>query len=281
MNEISKLRLKQAQSNLKLFSNLDIRAAAVTGSAAKGYADDNSDIDTIIMLNSKMNQSEFDKIVSDAKASGGDFYHGSPEEGFTVYYYIDGVRCDFGFGHFSETEELINEMLEKPEVELTKHLMISGLIDGYILKDSDWLAPLIRKAESEFPKELQVMLVNHFKKFHPEWAVEKMTIGRGDVLYYYESIVEMTGNIIGILCGLNKFYHPGKLKGVKHTIARMNIKPRDLVYRYNYILSAEKSEAIKEMFNLVRETFDLIDENLPEVSTKRSREVLEMVLRKQ
>ena len=280
MNEISKLRLKQAQSNLKLFSNLDIRAAAVTGSAAKGYADDNSDIDTIIMLNSKMNQSEFDKIVSDAKASGGDFYHGSPEEGFTVYYYIDGVRCDFGFGHFSETEELINEMLEKPEVELTKHLMISGLIDGYILKDSDWLAPLIRKAESEFPKELQVMLVNHFKKFHPEWAVEKMTIGRGDVLYYYESIVEMTGNIIGILCGLNKFYHPGKLKGVKHTIARMNIKPRDLVYRYNYILSAEKSEAIKEMFNLVRETFDLIDNHLPEVSTQRSRDILEMVLRK-
>ena len=280
MNEISKLRLKQAQSNLKLFSNLDIRAAAVTGSAAKGYADDNSDIDTIIMLNSKMNQSEFDKIVSDAKASGGDFYHGSPEEGFTVYYYIDGVRCDFGFGHFSETEELINEMLEKPEVELTKHLMISGLIDGYILKDSDWLAPLIKKAESEFPKELQVMLVNHSKKFHPEWAIEKMTIGRGDVLYYYESIVEMTGNIIGILCGLNKFYHPGKLKGVEHTIARMNIKPRDLVYRYNYILSAEKSEAIKEMFNLVRETFDLIDNHLPEVSTQRSRDILEMVLRK-
>lgn len=280
MNEISKIRLKQAQSNIKLFSDLEIRAAAVTGSAAKGYADDNSDIDTIVMLNSKMTQGEFDRIVNEAKASGGDFYHGSPEEGFAVYYYIDGVRCDFGFGHFGETEELINEILEKPEVDLTKHLMISGLIDGYILKDSDWLAPLIKKAESEYPKELQVMLVNHFKRFHPEWAIEKMTIGRGDFLYYYESLVEMTGNIIGILCGLNKFYHPGKLKGVEHTIARMIIKPRDMVNRYNYILSAEKPEAIKELFILVRETFDLIDEHLPEVSTKRSREVLEMVLRK-
>jgi len=280
MNELSKQRLKQAQKNLELFAQLDIRAAAVTGSAAKGYADDNSDIDTIVMLNSPMTKGEFDKIINDAKASGGDFYHGSPEEGFTVYYYIDGVRCDFGFGHYSETETLINEMIEKPEVDLTKHLMISGLIDGYILQDTNWLAPLIKKAEHEYPKELQVMMVEHFKKFHPEWAIEKMTIGRGDILYYYESIVEMTGNIIGILCGLNKYYHPGKLKGVEHTVEKMKIKTRDFINRYKFVLSAEKSEALKEMFSLVRETFDLIDKNLPEVSTVRSRNILEMILRK-
>ena len=280
MNEISKLRLKQAHENLKLFSDLDIRAAAVTGSVAKGYADDNSDIDTIIMLNNNLTQKDFDKIISDAKASGGDFYHGSREEGFAVYFYIDGVRCDFGFGHYSETETLINEMLTKPEVDLTKHLMISGLIDGYILKGQSWLEPLIKKAETEYPKELQVLLVNYFKKFHPEWAVEKMTIDRGDILYYYESIVEMTGNIIGILCGLNKYYHPGKLKGVEHTLQKMNIKPRDFINRYNFVLSAEKNAALKEMFSLVRETFDLIDKHLPEVSTQRSRDILEMVLRK-
>lgn len=280
MNEISKQRLKQAAENLKIFSFLNICAAAVTGSAAKGYADENSDIDTIVMLNKNMSQAEFDKIVNDAKTSGGDFYHGSADEGFAVYYYIDGVRCDFGFGHYSETETLINEMISTPEADPVKHLMISGLVDGYILKDNNWLAPLIKKAEEGYPKELQILLVNHYKKFHPEWAVEKMTVGRNDILYYYESLVEMTGNMIGILCGLNKFYHPGKLKGVEHTISRMHIKPENFVNRYNYVLTAEKKAALKEIFSLVRETFDLIDKNLPEVSTKRSREVLEMVLKK-
>ena len=228
------------------------------------------------MLNNVLLQSEFDKVIADAKASGGNFFHGSPEEGFAVYYYIDGVRCDFGFGHYSETEKLINEMLEKPEVDLMKHLQISGLIDGYILKDSNWLNRLTAKAEAEFPKELQIMMVNHFKRFHPERAIEKMTIGRGDILYYYDSLVEMTGNIIGVSCGLNKFYHPGKLKGVEHTVKRMNIKPHDFIRRYNEILLAEKSAALKQLFNLVRETFDLIDEHLPEVSTARSREILDM-----
>ena len=276
MNEISRKRLEEAAKNIKLFSSFDIRAAAVTGSIAKGYGDDNSDIDTIIMLNNVLLQSEFDKVIADAKASGGNFFHGSPEEGFAVYYYIDGVRCDFGFGHYSETEKLINEMLEKPEVDLMKHLQISGLIDGYILKDSNWLNRLTAKAEAEFPKELQIMMVNHFKRFHPERAIEKMTIGRGDILYYYDSLIEMTGNIIGVLCGLNKFYHPGKLKGVEHTVKRMNIKPHDFIRRYNEILLAEKSAALKKLFNLVRETFDLIDEHLPEVSTARSREILDM-----
>ena len=276
MNEISKKRLVQAAQNIQLFSRFDIKAAAVTGSIAKGYGDDNSDIDTIIMLNKILLQSEFDKVIADAKASGGNFFHGSPEEGFAVYYYIDGVRCDFGFGHYSETEKLINEMLEKPEMDLMKHLQISGLIDGYILKDSNWLNRLTAKAEAEFPKELQIMMVNHFKRFHPERAIEKMTIGRGDILYYYDSLVEMTGNIIGVLCGLNKFYHPGKLKGVEHTIERMRIKPKDFIRRYNEILLAEKNAALKQLFSLVRETFDLIDEHLPEVSTARSREILDI-----
>jgi len=276
MNEVSKKRLEQAAQNIQLFSRFDIKAAAVTGSIAKGYGDDTSDIDTIIMLNKVLLQSEFDKVIADAKASGGNFFHGSPEEGFAVYYYIDGVRCDFGFGHYSETEKLINEMLEKPEMDLMKHLQISGLIDGYILKDSNWLNRLTAKAEADFPKELQVMMVNHFKRFHPERAIEKMTIGRGDILYYYDSLVEMTGNIIGVLCGLNKFYHPGKLKGVEHTVKRMNIKPHDFIRRYNEILLAEKNAALKKLFNLVRETFDLIDEHLPEVSTARSREILDM-----
>ncbi|MBL8017842.1 MAG: nucleotidyltransferase domain-containing protein [Ignavibacteria bacterium] len=280
MNEVSKKRLKQAAGNIEMFSRFDIKAAAVTGSIAKGYGDDNSDIDTIIMLNKNLSAGEFDKVLNDARASGGDFYHGSPEEGFAVYYYIDGVRCDFGFGHYSETEKLIYEMLDKPDVDLMKHLQISGLIDSYILKDSNWLKPLILKAENEYPKELQVMMVSHFKRFHPEWAIEKMTVGRNDILYYYDSLVEMIGNIIGILCGLNRFYHPGKLKGVEHTIMRMKIKPEDFIKKYNQILLAEKYSALKELFKLVRETFDLIDEHLPEVSTARSREILEMVLKK-
>lgn len=281
MNDISKNRLELAAKNLELFKNLNIRAAAVTGSIAKGYGDDNSDIDTIVILNERMTYEQFDNIIADARASGGDLYHGSAADGFAAYYYINGVKCDFGFGIYSETESLINDMLEKPEVDLIKHLQISGLIDGKILQDTGWLADLLKKAEVNYPKELQVLMVEHFKKFHPEWAIETMTHSRGDMLFYYESLVEIIGNCIGILCGLNKMYHPGKLKGAEYSIWQMKIIPNDFIARYNRILSSnDYSFAVKELFKIVREVFELIDTHLPEISTKRSREVLEMVLRK-
>lgn len=279
MNEISKQRLALAKENLKMFRSDGMVCAMVTGSVAKGYGDDNSDIDTLINYSEPVSEEEFNRIVEGAKASGGDLYHGTPEEGFAVYYYINGIKCDFGIGDYHETEELITEMIAKPEMDLTKHLMISGFIDGYTLQGSEWVDKWRMKA-LEFPKELRILMVNHFKKFHPEWVLEKMAIERGDELFYYESLLEVIGNMIGLLCGLNRMYHPGKLKGVEWKIEQMKIKPLGFFQRYTELLSMEKYKAVKQLYILVKEILDLIDEHLPEVSTERSRLLLDMNLRK-
>jgi predicted nucleotidyltransferase len=279
MNETSRQRLTLAKENLKIFRSNGMVAAMVTGSIAKGYGDDNSDIDTLINYSEPVSEKEFDKIVAGARSSGGDLYHGTPKDGFAVYHYIDGIKCDFGIGDYRETEVLISEMIDKPEMDLTKHLMISGFIDGYTLHGNDWVNKWRLKA-MEFPKELQILMVNHFKKFHPEWVLEKMAIERVDELFYRESLIEFVGNMIGIMCALNKMYHPGKLKGVEWTVEQMKIKPKDFFSRYTGLLNAEKYTAVKELYLLVRETLDLIDENLPEVSTERSKMLLDMKLRK-
>lgn len=279
MNEISKQRIELAKSSLEMFKHLSIKCSMVTGSVAKGYADDNSDIDILINVDKPLSQGEFEKIVEDAKTSGGDLYHGTPEEGFAVYYYIDGIKCDFGIGDYKLTENLITEMQEKPDVDLIKHLQIAGFIDGIDLTGNEWIS-VWRKKALDFPEGLDVMMVDHFKRFHPEWVMEKMAVERGDNLFYHESLIEGIGNIIGILCGLNKMYHPGKLKGIEYTINKMKIKPNDLINRYNRIFSIEKTLAVNELYTLVRETLDLIDKYLPEVSTERSRKLLDMRLRK-
>jgi hypothetical protein len=279
MNGISKKRLALAKENLKMFRLQGLICAMVTGSVAKGYADENSDIDTLINYDKPVSDEEFDEIVAGARASGGDLYHGTAKEGFAVYYYINGIKCDFGIGVHEETEELISGMLAKPEMDLTKHLMIAGFLEGYTLYGDEWVKKWRLKA-LEFPKDLQVLMVNHFKKFHPEWVLEKMAIERGDELFYRESLIEVIGNMIGIMCGLNRMYHPGKLKGVEWTIEQMRVKPNDFFGRYTAVLNMEKQPAVKELYILVRETLDLIDEHLPEVSTERSRKLLDMKLRK-
>lgn len=278
MNQISKQRLNLAKENLSIFKKQGLVAAMVTGSIAKGYGDDNSDIDTILYYEEPFTKDEFDKIVTGARSSGGDLYHGTPEEGFAVYYYLHGIKCDFGVGKHAEQEELITEMLTKPEIDMTKHLVISGFVDGFTLFGDTWVEKWKTEA-SKYPKELQVLMVNHFKKFHPVWVIEKMALERNDNLFYTESIVEMIGNMIGILCGLNKMYHPGKLKGLEWTIDQMKIKPKNYYLRYNDVLLNRKN-ALQNVYILVKESLDLIDEHLPEVSTERNRKLLDLKLRK-
>jgi predicted nucleotidyltransferase len=280
MNQISKSHLALAERNaLRYKNNPNIKAVMVTGSIAKGYGDDSSDIDTIVMYDKPYSKQEYDEIIDEARNTGGDLYHGMPEEGFAVYYYIDGIKCDFGIGPYQETEKMITEMLEKPEVDLIKHLQILGFIDGIVLHGEDWVRKWRDKALS-YPPELAVMLVNHHKKFHPEWVIRKMAIERNDILFFYESLIESLGNIFGVLCGLNRMYHPGKLKGAEFYIAKMKIKPENFIQRYHNIFSLEPSGAVTELYALIRETLALIEKYMPEVSTERTRNVLEMKLRK-
>lgn len=280
MNEINKSHLALADRNaLKYKNNPNIKAVVVTGSVAKGYADYNSDIDTLIIYDKPFTKEEYDKIIEEAKSTGGDLYHGTPEEGFAVYYYIDGIKCDFGFGPYTETEKMINEMLDKPEVDLIKHLQILGFIESVALYGEEWVNEWKKKAKN-YPPKLAVLLVNHFKKFHPEWVLQTMGVERDDVLFLYESFIEVLGNIFGILCGLNKMYHPGKLKGAEYYINKMEIKPDNFIMRYDMLFKLEHSQAVRELYKLVRETLSLIEKYMPEVSTERSRKLLEMKLRK-
>ena len=281
MNKISKSRIELAKRSLERFRNENLVAALVTGSVAKGIADENSDIDTVLIYDRRLTNEEMEEIIAGAKATGGDFYHGTPELGFAVYYYFEGVRCDFGFGHREDTERLFDEVINDTEAEpdLMKHLQVNGILDSVVLYGEEWVNKL-RKQAAGFPESLQIKLVRHHLRFHPKWAIEKMAIERNDVLFYYETLLECTGNMIGILCGLNKIYHPGKIKGAEYTVAKMKIKPRNFRERCTGLFKQKSTDAVSELYKMIEETCDLIDKHLPAVSTVRSREVQKMILRK-
>jgi hypothetical protein len=279
MNKVSRQRIELAKKNFEQFRSPNIVAAIVAGSVGKGYADDNSDIDTIIFYKKPFTNKQFNKIVEEAKLSGGDLYHGTPKAGFAVYYYINGIKCDFGFGHYRENEKLITEMVKKQELDQMKHLQISGFLDSYVLYGDKWVNKWKNKAK-KIPKELSFIMVRNHIKFEPEWVTNEMALKRGDILYMYEYFIQAIDRLIWILCGLNKTYHPGKLKGAEFKIKQFRIKPPGFITRCKKVLEAGNSLAVKELYKLIRETMTLVDKHMPRQSTLRIRRVLKMKLRK-
>ncbi len=280
MNQTSKQLLKLARKNALLFKNYkNVKAIVVTGSVSQGTSDNSSDIDTIVYLTKPFGKKDFDKISEDAKASGGGFYHGTAIDGFAVYYYIEGVKCDFGFGTAKELELMITEMIKKPDTDLTKQLIISGFLDSIVLYGEGWVNKWKAKA-AKYPDSLAKILIEANLHFYPRWVMEKMCAARGDVIFFYENIVNDIKNMFTILCAVNKMYHPAKLKGMKRTIDTIKIKPRNFMKRCESLFNSGSEDAIDDLYNLINECLLLVEKYNPAVSTSRVREIINMELRK-
>jgi hypothetical protein len=280
VNSATQARIDLARRNAARFTeDPNVKAVMVVGSVAHGMADDNSDIDCTVFTERPLRQEEYEAICAAAKESGGDLYYGTPTDGFAVYQYVEGIRCDFGFETIESAERSHAEFLEQPNTDPIKQLVAGGFLDGIALYGEDWIAGWQARL-AHYPDGLAAAVVRKHLRFHPYWVLEKMGRDRDEWLFFYEALLEAEQNILGILCGLNRLYHPGKVKGVAWTIGKMAIKPPELLLRLEQILRGEPGLAIGRLRELLDEMLALVDAHMPEVSTARTRTVLAMELRK-
>lgn len=282
MNEISKQRMELARKNaVQLMNDPNVISMLVTGSVAKGIADDNSDIDTIVIYDKPLTQDNFDRIREDAIASGGGLYGEDIESGITVYKFIDRIRYDYGHTFHDPWEKLLDDYLKEPDITNAEcQIMLSGFIDGAAIKGQEWAEKKKRYFIDSYPDKYAEDLVKKNLAFHPKWVLVKMGLERNDTLFLYETFLDIEKKIFGILCGINNLYHPGKFKSADYTIDKMKIKPDGLYERFTKVFHSSESEAIEILSGLIMETLDIVDEHMPEISTKRNREIFSMVLRR-
>ena len=102
--------------------------------------------------------------------------------------------------------------------------------------------------------------------FPPFWVLTKMGVGRGDLLFLYQSLVDAEKAILGVLCGLNSVYLPGDFKRAGLLAAQLRIAPENLAVRLTAVFQSAPLKAAHEIEALIRETFTLVDQQMPEVS---------------
>ena len=281
MNQISQERLAIARQNTAEFrQNPHIKAMLVTGSVAKGQADDNSDIDTIMYYDELPGEAAFEAYRQAAFDSGGGFYGGSAEEGFALYQYIDGIRHDFAHARLSETEELLKTFLAEPDLEdNNKQIMLDGILTGVPLKGAE-IAQQWQEQLANYPPQLGEMLVKKYLRFRPHWVLQKMGVDRNEIIFLQEELLNAVQNIFGVLCGLNKLYHPGKIKGLNYTVAKMQLTPPNVASRLPGLFEVDGQTAVNQLKQLIEETIKLVETHLPHIDTAPTWKLFTMQLRK-
>lgn len=279
MNEATEKRLRLAKENAaRLSINPNVKAIILTGSVAESHADDNSDIDTIVYIEGPLTDDEFKAVCDAAITSGGGIYGGTAKE-CAVYEYFDGIRCDFGYGLVSDAEELFREVLEKADTNLTNQLVVRGFMQGIPLYGEDWIREWQTRMAT-YPLALGEAMVKTYLHVRSLWIMEKLGADRGEKMDMVEQFLSLSHNLVAVLCGLNGLYHPGKWKGIQHTIDRMTIKPPDLLPRIESLFTLDLHSATQEAGRLIDETLTLVETYMPQIDTTRARAYFNRVLKK-
>lgn len=281
MNQISQERLALARENTAVFQqNPHIKAILITGSVAKGVADDNSDLDIIMYYDELPGEAAFETYRQAALDSGGGFYGGNAQDGWALFQYIDGIRHDFAHARLEEAENMVTQFLAEPTLEENNlFIALDGILTGLPLKGADitdgWKAKL-----ANYPPKLSDMLVQKHLRFRPHWVLQKMGVERNEVIFLQEELLHAVQNIFGVLCGLNQLYHPGKIKGLDYTVAKMKIAPPDVARRLPALFEEDRQTAVSHLKTLIEETISLVETHLPHIDTAPTRKLFTMQLRK-
>lgn len=269
MNNCSKFLLSLAKKVSDSYeSNPNFAAAMVTGSAAKGLSDTYSDVDMSIFYKSPTTKKYFEEVKQSAINSGGGFYHGDHKNGFAVYHIIKGVKVDTGHITIAEHEKMIKDFLKDPTLDFNHQIIASGTLfaiplhgERYINKWKKWYAA--------YPKKLEDLMIKEHLRFHSKWILAKMGLERNESIFVNETILKSLENCVKVLCGLNREYHPGKLKGVAYTINNLKHQPKNLKYCINNIFKIPQTTAVTEINKLALGTIKLVEKYRPDIDTKK------------
>ncbi|MGE3802508.1 MAG: hypothetical protein AB7H80_15940, partial [Candidatus Kapaibacterium sp.] len=230
-----------------------------------------SDIDLMLYLREGFTAEEIVRENKRAIDSGGNIYGGTPEEGFGVWRCVNGVKVDLAFNMIPNVEALIAEVLEKHTLENDFHLIVDGIQRSAIL-GGDKLIKGWKDRMNDFPEPLARKMVETHLRFSPLWIARDMCAGRNEHIWFPELLLEYVRKMLWVLCGLNRRYYPGKLKGFDYVAGTLSIAPENFSSRVESLFSDSPETALTTLSSLVTETHDLIDREMPDVDTTKARE---------
>ncbi len=269
-DRITELRSIAEQAVADLKADPRVEAIIIVGSAAHGVVDHVSDIDIMLYINEYFSEEEIKERQEQAKASGGGVYGENPEHGFGIWPCIGGVKVDLGFNMIPNMEELVDEVLKKHTLDNDMHLIVRGIQNSTTLYGEEFIARW-KERMNNFPEELAQKMIKEHLRVSPLWVARDMCAKRDEKIWFPELALEYLKRTLWVLCGLNRQYFPGKVKGFRNVVRTFAIAPENYIERAESIFSRTPVDAINTLRELVLDVYQLVDEHAPEIETATAR----------
>jgi len=298
MNEASQQRIEWAKTVAAIYSrHPDVRAIILGGSAARGHASEESDIDLGIFWSQLGSERERNFLI---RQFGGnltrsvDNYHrfrsGNPRrEGcieiidFSPPAATLQVRLDLEHGKVTGTEQVLRQVLDDGDLSLEKQELISVIQKGIPIYGHE-IVNRWREISNRYPDELaHKMVAENITGIGDLLLTQLGWINTQDWFCLHEGFLDIGRCLLLSLMGLNRvwaFTDNPDFKGLKPSIEMLELKPPNFINRLGQALQTDASTAILRFATLSDDVLDLIETHLPAEDTLSERQVLKQVIQR-
>jgi hypothetical protein len=274
MNDASRWRLELAEDVASWFR--DRRGLAMVlagGSAARGQADDYSDLDVAVYWDDVDPGWLATPPLASSGAQRFKLHEHAAGEVYVEQYRLGEAKMDVVHIGLDWWDRLVADVVERSDTSSEKQDLISGFLDAHVIDGKSCYAHR-RSRLLPYPEALAVRMVQQHLFFYPAWVLRAHDVDRKDWLSFYSHLTAAVRNVLGILAGVNRMYVAAETaKRTTDVFASMKIAPQDLSGRVNELWDMRRPSVPDALGNLVAELLDLVDQHLPQVDTSIARSV--------
>ena len=242
-----------------------ISAIAVGGSQMADTADDKSDIDVYIFVNTAVpldKRLEIIKKYSSNYEAGGEYF-GSGDE-----LWVDDMNRQLDVMYFDKNwmESVVHNVWEK-------HFPSNGYTTCFLftikncepLYDKDgWLQGLKNKLNSPYPQELKQniikrnMMLMKDKPFASYYEQIEKALSRGDLNSVNHRIAAFMASYFDVTFAVNELLHPGEKKLVDYALKHCSILPDNFKENIDRLFTAYNAGILKVLDDMIISLKDCI-----------------------
>lgn len=246
------------------------RAGVITGSAGAGVADRFSDLDLMTYYDG----APADDMVRRWHSTLGvcTVSAARTEWGWNGTFVLEGVECQVAAFEAQVVERDVEQLLSGIDPgHPGRQKTALGLLHGHVLRD-DGLIANWRSRLCAFPDTLANAMASYHLTVFPIWSYHEMISHRDAHLWATHELVEGAFHILGGLSAANRQYFTSfQSKRMRDHIAFFTRSPDDLARRLESLLDDDLGVAALSLRQLVLETVEIIESELPQVDTSAVR----------
>lgn len=266
-----KLKNKAQQMAEVYQNNHKVAGILLAGSVSRGWEDSHSDIELHILWNEAPNEEDRMTPILEAEGEVFDFFPFEEEE-WAETYISSGVKFEISSFLVKTIEGVLNEVIEKANLNYDLQCLVASVQDGVILFERDSVLTQLKKRVNEYPAALGEQMVTENLYLGSRWNNRRALLHRQDWIMYYDLLNAVQKKLLGVLFGLNGMYvHHPAFKWMKQSIDAMEHTPENLNERFTSILTERNDRQLANLEKIIEEVFDLVEVRMPHLSLADAR----------